>query len=51
MDGAVEGAGVKGMRERAVLAGASLEIGPSGRGGTEVCLEVPADARARNRTD
>ena len=44
IDGRPEGAGVKGMRERAVLAGAQLDIRPAEAGGTEVRLEVPCDA-------
>ena len=55
--GAAEGTGISGMRERALLVGAKLHIGPAGRchpdsdadlelgitpgGGTEVCLTVP----------
>jgi two-component system sensor histidine kinase UhpB len=46
LDGASEGAGMKGMRERAVLIGARLDIGDARSGGTEVRLEVPGDARA-----
>jgi two-component system, NarL family, sensor histidine kinase UhpB len=36
-----EGAGIRGMRERALLAGAALEIGSSAAGGTRVSLSVP----------
>lgn len=36
------GGGVAGMRERALLIGASLHIGLREEGGTEVVLEVPA---------
>jgi two-component system sensor histidine kinase UhpB len=39
-DGA-EGGGVRGMRERAVLIGASLRLGPSPLGGARVTLELP----------
>ncbi|NJP99117.1 HAMP domain-containing sensor histidine kinase [Streptomyces zingiberis] len=39
--GAPEGAGIRGMRERALLIGAALAIGPGPDGGTEVCLTVP----------
>ncbi len=46
LDGASESAGIKGMRERAVLVGASLEIERSELGGTEVRLEVDVGARA-----
>jgi two-component system sensor histidine kinase UhpB len=35
--------GIRGMRERAMLIGAQLSIGPSGEGGTEVALRVPVD--------
>ncbi|MFI1646975.1 histidine kinase [Streptomyces avidinii] len=37
-----EGAGIQGMRERALLIGAELAIGDGPRGGTEVRLDVPA---------
>jgi two-component system sensor histidine kinase UhpB len=37
-----EGAGIRGMRERALLVGADLSLGPGHSGGTEVCLTVPA---------
>jgi two-component system sensor histidine kinase UhpB len=36
-----EGGGVRGMRERAVLIGASLRLGPSPLGGARVTLELP----------
>jgi two-component system sensor histidine kinase UhpB len=36
-----EGGGVRGMRERAVLIGATLRLGPSPLGGTRVTLELP----------
>lgn len=39
---AAEGAGIRGMRERALLIGARLTLGPGPEGGTEVRLEVPA---------
>ncbi len=39
----VEGAGIRGMRERALLIGAHLTIGPSTRGGTEVRLIIPIE--------
>ncbi|CNF09878.1 GAF sensor signal transduction histidine kinase [Mycobacterium tuberculosis] len=35
------GSGIHGMRERAMLIGAQLTIGPANGGGTEVKLEVP----------
>jgi two-component system, NarL family, sensor histidine kinase UhpB len=37
-----EGGGIRGMRERAVLVGAALRIGPGPAGGTRVTLELPA---------
>jgi two-component system, NarL family, sensor histidine kinase UhpB len=37
----VEGAGIRGMRERALLVGAELAVGPLPGGGTEVRLRVP----------
>ncbi len=37
-----EGGGVRGMRERAVLIGATLRLGPSPLGGTRVTLVLPA---------
>ncbi len=36
------GGGLAGMRERALLIGASLHVGLRQEGGTEVVLEVPA---------
>ncbi|MEV6369734.1 HAMP domain-containing sensor histidine kinase [Micromonospora musae] len=41
--GAPEGAGIRGMRERALLIGAHLSVGPAPAGGTEVRLTVPVD--------
>jgi two-component system sensor histidine kinase UhpB len=38
---APEGAGIRGMRERALLIGASLTIGPRPGGGTEIRMVVP----------
>ncbi|MEU3608159.1 HAMP domain-containing sensor histidine kinase [Streptomyces sp. NPDC035033] len=40
--GAAEGAGIGGMRERALLVGAELRVGPGEAGGTEVRLDLPA---------
>lgn len=37
-----EGAGIRGMRERALLVGAELKVGPAPGGGTEVELVVSA---------
>ncbi|MFJ8129690.1 HAMP domain-containing sensor histidine kinase [Streptomyces hydrogenans] len=39
--GAAEGAGIGGMRERALLVGAALRVGAGERGGTEVRLDLP----------
>ena len=41
IDGSGEGAGIRGMRERALLVGAQLTLGPRPTGGTEVRLVVP----------
>ncbi|MBB5158452.1 HAMP domain-containing sensor histidine kinase [Saccharopolyspora phatthalungensis] len=43
---APEGAGIRGMRERALLIGARLTLGPGARGGTEVRLHVPTATKA-----
>jgi two-component system sensor histidine kinase UhpB len=42
LDGASEGGGIRGMRERALLIGARLDIGRSEMGGVEVSLDVAA---------
>jgi len=43
--GALESSnGIRGMRERAMLVGASLRIGPADGGGTEVELTIPGGA-------
>ncbi|MCL7458046.1 HAMP domain-containing sensor histidine kinase [Micromonospora echinofusca] len=42
---AAEGAGVRGMRERALLIGAQLSVAPGPDGGTEVRLRVPLGGR------
>ncbi|MFB6829020.1 HAMP domain-containing sensor histidine kinase [Streptomyces hydrogenans] len=39
--GAAEGAGIGGMRERALLVGAALRVGAGEKGGTEVRLDLP----------
>jgi two-component system sensor histidine kinase UhpB len=44
LDGASEGGGIRGMRERALLIGARLDIGQSEMGGVEVSLDVAAPA-------
>ncbi len=42
MNGSGEGSGLNGMRERAILVGASLEIRRSSSGGVDVSLAVPS---------
>ncbi|SCG50316.1 two-component system, NarL family, sensor histidine kinase UhpB [Micromonospora echinaurantiaca] len=42
---APEGTGIRGMRERALLIGAQLSVGPAAGGGTEVRLTVPVAER------
>ncbi|MGW3245831.1 HAMP domain-containing sensor histidine kinase [Streptomyces sp. NPDC001070] len=44
---APEGAGIRGMRERALLIGARLTLAPGPHGGTEVRLDVPASKEDR----
>ncbi|MDH2424271.1 HAMP domain-containing sensor histidine kinase [Sphaerisporangium sp. TRM90804] len=44
---APEGAGISGMRERALLVGAELTVGPAPEGGTEVRLAVPGGGGSR----
>jgi two-component system sensor histidine kinase UhpB len=41
VDGTEPGAGIQGMRERALLVDATLAIGTGAQGGTEVRLDVP----------
>ncbi|UQS31547.1 HAMP domain-containing sensor histidine kinase [Streptomyces fradiae] len=43
--GAPEGAGIRGMRERALLVNAALDLGPAPGGGTEVRLTIPVPER------
>ena len=43
---AAEGAGIRGMRERALLIGGDLTLGPTSGGGTEVRLRVPTRERS-----
>lgn len=45
--GASEGAGIQGMRERALLIGAELHLGSSPEGGAEVRLTVPTPSGSR----
>jgi two-component system sensor histidine kinase UhpB len=40
-----EGAGIRGMRERALLVGAELTVGPATPRGTEITLVVKAKER------
>jgi two-component system sensor histidine kinase UhpB len=47
LGGSAEGAGIRGMRERAILIGADLTLSPAPAGGTEVCLVVPVDAERK----
>jgi two-component system, NarL family, sensor histidine kinase UhpB len=42
IDGAAEGAGLRGMRERAILIGAAPHIEARAGGGTDVRLLVPS---------
>ena len=44
MRGHTEGSGIRGMRERAVLVGGTVTIGPRLDGGTELRLQVPLQA-------
>jgi two-component system, NarL family, sensor histidine kinase UhpB len=44
LNGAPPGAGIQGMRERAMLAGATISIRNRAEGGTEVRLELPTKA-------
>lgn len=46
LDGATEGAGITGMRERALLIGADLRVGSRDEGGVEVRLDVEGSAPA-----
>lgn len=46
---AAEGAGIRGMRERALLVGARLLVGAAPGGGTEIRLHVPATATEESR--
>ncbi|MQY07821.1 hypothetical protein ACRB68_59230 [Actinomadura sp. RB68] len=49
MDGVPEGAGIRGMRERALLAGGTLELGPGPGGGTRVALHIPTGPAAEDQ--
>jgi two-component system, NarL family, sensor histidine kinase UhpB len=40
-----EGAGIRGMRERAMLVGGTLTVGSHAEGGTDLCLFVPVPPR------
>jgi two-component system sensor histidine kinase UhpB len=46
MAGATEGAGIRGMRERAILIGADLSVGPRRTAGTEIRLAVAPSTTA-----
>ncbi|GAA2337550.1 sensor histidine kinase [Dactylosporangium salmoneum] len=43
-EGFTAGHGLRGMRERAELLGAALHVGPAALGGTQVTLDLPAQA-------
>lgn len=43
LDGSAAGGGMRGMRERALLIGAALEIEPGEAGGVAVTLDVPVE--------
>ncbi|SDJ37131.1 HAMP domain-containing sensor histidine kinase [Streptomyces indicus] len=45
--GAPEGSGIRGMRERALLIGARLALGPAPGGGTRVRMTVPSHTAPR----
>ncbi|MEV7547839.1 sensor histidine kinase, partial [Streptomyces sp. NPDC089915] len=44
--GAPEGAGIQGMRERALLIGAELIVGAGPHGGTQVRLDIADTTKA-----
>ena len=44
MNGSFPGGGQRGMRERAVAVGATLETRPGADGGTEVAMRIPRGA-------
>jgi two-component system sensor histidine kinase UhpB len=44
MNGSFPGGGMRGMRERAVAVGATLETRPGADGGTEVSMRIPVAA-------
>jgi two-component system, NarL family, sensor histidine kinase UhpB len=46
MNGSFPGGGMRGMRERAVAVGATLETRPAADGGTEVSMRIPVAAGA-----
>ncbi|MFE7765327.1 histidine kinase [Streptomyces sp. NPDC057438] len=46
LDGLTEGAGIRGMRERALLIGADLALRPGPDGGTEIHLTIPMPHRS-----
>jgi two-component system, NarL family, sensor histidine kinase UhpB len=50
IDGDAEGAGIRGMRERAILVGADLVIGPGPTGGTQVQLTLDQQTGWREAT-
>jgi len=50
IEGRPEGTGIQGMRERALLVGGELTIGPGPRGGTRVSLFVPTSSAGEEKT-
>jgi two-component system sensor histidine kinase UhpB len=46
LDGAVDGGGIRGMRERAILIGGDLRIDSFPRGGVEITLDAPVTKEA-----
>jgi two-component system sensor histidine kinase UhpB len=49
LGGAPEGSGISGMRERALLVGAALSLGPAPEQGTDIRLTVPAAPGSERR--
>jgi two-component system sensor histidine kinase UhpB len=49
LDGAPEGSGISGMRERALLIGATLSLAPAPGRGTDIRLRVPAGTEGGRR--
>lgn len=49
LEGAPEGSGISGMRERALLIGAALSLAPAPGRGTDIRLRVPAETGSHGR--